>query len=47
MNKKNWRQLYKTNGPRLIKLLEILKFKIQKYIPELYQHFVEQEVNFF
>lgn len=44
MNDKNWRYLYLNNTPKLLHMLELLVKKIQKEIPDLYNHFSRQDV---
>jgi hypothetical protein len=45
MHGKNWRGLFTPNTPKLMKLLEELVTSVRLRIPDLYQHFEEQNVN--
>lgn len=44
MNKLKWRKLYKLDTPKLMKLLERLRKKMKKEVPEVYQHLMDQDL---
>lgn len=41
MNHYSWRNLYKNNTPKLLRMMDILKQKIKKALPDLYTHFIK------
>lgn len=41
MNEKKFRDIFKINTPKLMRLLDILKEKIKEVIPELFEYFVK------
>jgi hypothetical protein len=45
MNDKNWREIYKNNTPKLLRMMEILKNNLKLKMPSLFEYFQQTGVN--